>query len=587
MDTLFIEDRNRRRLSGRQLWVVALASLFLTVVLVFLYWQQRTKEWQVRVEQSKHRLDLAQEIVSRDLSRVRADLLFMAELQVLRDADANQPDDLEKVASCFEDFLRTKRAYSQTRLIDRSGREIVRVDWDGNRARVVPQKELQDKSDRYYVRESLMLDTGDVFMSDFDLNQEQGKIETPVKPVIRLATPVQSKEGEAGSLLVLNYQGAPLLQELAAISLPGRTYLVREDGHFLLGPSPRDEWGWILGHDTTIQSTFPSSIQQLIGGEFAAEAFYNGEGCFAASPLDPATISGDTQGAPARLSFISYMSPETTFEVSRQLLVRLVLVGAFMLFPLVIITRFWAAAVDRREAQNQKIAESERRLRELSSRLVDLQEEERRAISREIHDSLGQQATAINLDLRMLREKSGAVELAELERVIQDSEELLSNLHGFATRVRPAELDDLGLKEALESHVWEFESRSGTPCDFIWGIDDLSLPDNVAENVFRLIQEALNNIVKHAEANVVSVQINSVQETGQSWLILGVTDDGVGLGAKQALSLGNANSSNPTRLGMLGMRERVELLHGQISVSNDAGSGTSIMIKIPIEEANA
>jgi len=201
-----------------------------------------------------------------------------------------------------------------------------------------------------------------------------------------------------------------------------------------------------LGHDTTIQSNFPSSIQELIGGAVAAEAFYNGEGCFAASPLDLATISGDTQGAPARLSFISYMSPETTFEVSRQLLVRLVLVGAFMLFPLVIITRFWAAAVDRREAQNQKIAESERRLRELSSRLVDLQEEERRAISREIHDSLGQQATAINLDLQMLREKSGAVELAELERVIQDSEELLSNLHGFATRVRPAELDDLGLK---------------------------------------------------------------------------------------------------------------------------------------------
>lgn len=84
-----------------------------------------------------------------------------------------------------------------------------------------------------------------------------------------------------------------------------------------------------------------------------------------------------------------------------------------------------------------------------------------------------------------------------------------------------------------------------------------------------------------------AIRIDSCQIPGQSWLILGVTDDGVGLGAKQALSLGNGNSSNPTRLGMLGMRERVELLHGQISVSNDAGSGTSIMIKIPIEEANA
>lgn len=575
---------NRRRLSSRQLWVVALASLFLTVVLVFLFWQQRTKEWQVRVEQSKHRLELAQEIVSRDLSRVRADLLFMAELNALRDADLNKTESLAEVAACFKDFLRTKRAYSQTRLIDRSGQEIVRVDWDGSQARVIPQDELQDKSDRYYVRESLMLETGDVFMSDFDLNQEQGEIEIPVKPVIRLATPVQQTKGQAGPLLVLNYQGASLLQELAAISLPGRTYLVREDGHFLLGPTPADEWGWILSHKTTFHSVFPSAIDELIGQTTASDTIYTKEGCLASSPLDPATISGDTQGTPARLSFISFMSPETTFEVSRQMLTRLVLVGAFMLFPLVIITRFWAAAVDRREAQNQKIAESERRLRELSSRLVVLQEEERRAISREIHDSLGQQATAINLDLQMLREKKGLQADAELKRVIQESEELLSNLHGFATRVRPAELDDLGLKEALESHIWEFESRSGLPCDFGWELDDLTLPDSVAENVFRLIQEALNNVLKHAEANVVSVQINSAHEDERCWLTIRVTDDGVGLGSPQALSLDGETSSSPGRLGMLGMRERVELLHGQIVASNDLGSGTSIMIKIPIEE---
>ncbi|MCP4081038.1 MAG: sensor histidine kinase [Planctomycetaceae bacterium] len=577
-------ENDRRSLSVRQLWIIALATLFLAIVLGFLYWQQRTKEWQIRVEQSRHRLDLAQEIVSRDLSRVRADLLFMAELDLLRKAQAGNSTTLASVAECFANFLRTQDSYSQTRLIDRTGREIVRVDWDGNQARLVPTDELQDKSDRYYVSESLMLGVGDVFMSDFDLNQEQGEIEEPVKPVIRLATPVPSPDGVPGDLLVFNYQGASLLAELAAISLPGRTYLVREDGHFLLGPRPQDEWGWILGHSATTRSIFPESHERLMGARENHRAAYNLEGCLAASPLDPAEISGDTQGAPARLKFVSYMSPETTFQVSSQLLSRLALVGAFMLFPLIIITRFWAAAVDRREAQNQKIAESEKRLRELSSRLVDLQEGERRAISREIHDSLGQQATAINLDLRMLREKFSGTERDDLKRVIHESEELLANLHGFATRVRPAELDDLGLKEALESHVWEFESRTGIPCEMVWEIEGVPLADTVGENVFRLIQEALNNIMKHADATVVSIQLKVVKQGTDRRLAITITDDGVGLQTQQALATTEDRIGAGSRLGMLGMRERVELLNGQITVANASGDGTIILIQIPIEE---
>ena len=115
-----------------------------------------------------------------------------------------------------------------------------------------------------------------------------------------------------------------------------------------------------------------------------------------------------------------------------------------------------------RQLQNQQIAISEERLRELSSRLLRIQEDERRAISREIHDELGQQATAINLDLKLAdRNIESEQARSHLERAIRENEQLLQTLHAFATRVRPAVLDDLGLRDALQSHLWEFHSNFG------------------------------------------------------------------------------------------------------------------------------
>ena len=262
---LFADKREKGpSITQRQFWVMLLAAAFLLVLLSVVFVLERNKERQLRVEQTSHRLALAEEIVARDLNRVQADLNFVAALPEVKRATEGNQQSLQDVAEVFKNFVSSQKTYSQIRLVSRHGIEIARVDWDGKTATITQEEELQDKSDRYYVTDSLDLKSGQIFTSEFDLNLENGQIERPLKPVIRFVTPV-SRGGEVGNLLVFNYQGSSLLKELAAISLPGNTYLIKEDGGFLLGPNPSSEWGWLLEHQTRLSTLFTDvSANELI-----------------------------------------------------------------------------------------------------------------------------------------------------------------------------------------------------------------------------------------------------------------------------------------------------------------------------------
>ena len=550
-----------------------LASSLLLALLSGIFIQERSKEWRLRAEQSAYRLTLAREIVARDLDRVRADLHFVAALPEVRNASENDDAALDAVTKVFKDFVTSQRTYTQVRLINRKGMEIVRVEWDGKSAIVVRQQDLQDKSDRYYVADSLDLKLGQMFTSEFDLNLENGQIEQPLKPVVRFVAPVD-RGGQPGNLLIFNYKGAELLNELSAISLPGQTYLIRENGEFLLGPNRESEWGWLLEHSIQFSNLFADvELAHLLKSDTPIQS---DSGLFQAQKILFGRDETESGKENAHLFCVAHIDKEKTFESSRKLLFRLLLVGGIMLVPLALITRFWAAAIDRRESQNQRIAESERRLRQLSSQLVRLQEDERRSLSREIHDSLGQQATAINLDLRMLKgQLSGS---PELERLIGESDELLKSLHGFATRVRPAELDDLGLKVALESHVSDFTTRTGIESELSVQLQASDVDTSVETHVFRIVQESLNNIEKHSGATMVSIQLYLNSKTDE--LQVCVSDDGIGI--SEDAKLMDNDSRSQKRLGILGMTERVDLLNGRIEFTSSDGQGTRLEVRIPM-----
>ncbi len=186
--------------------------------------------------------------------------------------------------------------------------------------------------------------------------------------------------------------------------------------------------------------------------------------------------------------------------------------------------------------------------------------------------------TAINLDLKLARQDPDSkVADQHLQRAIAENEQLLHTLHDFARRVRPSTLDDLGLLEAVESHVTEFQQRTGIEVVLDAALAGRPLPPVVAENVFRLLQESLTNVVRHANASQVKIGLHIDGEPASPILHLLVADDGIG-------QVGG--DMDGERLGMLGMRERVDLLDGKLEIESSEKNGTAIIVRIPLHTSN-
>lgn len=225
-----------------------------------------------------------------------------------------------------------------------------------------------------------------------------------------------------------------------------------------------------------------------------------------------------------------------------------------------------------REARKQqrRTEQAEHELRRLSQQLVQAQEAERKSLSRELHDQVGQMLTALRMELASL----GALResTADFDRHLREAkilaEQTLAAVRDLATGLRPAMLDDLGLGPALEWQGRDFARRSGIPVSVeIDGSLD-GLPESHRTCVFRVVQEALTNCARHARARNIRVAVHG----GPEKLSLMIQDDGVGLAGGEAGGRG---------LGLLGIEERVRELGGCVTIRSQANRGTLLQVEIP------
>lgn len=216
-------------------------------------------------------------------------------------------------------------------------------------------------------------------------------------------------------------------------------------------------------------------------------------------------------------------------------------------------------------------AAAERRVRELLRRIVNVQEEERRGIARELHDHLGQQLTALRLSLDSIKREAWGRETlrAKVERFEDILCRLDSDLDTMAWRLRPASLDQLGLSATLEQFTREWSGQSGVAAEFrAAGLDGDRLPPEVETNLYRITQEALNNVQKHAEACKVCVLLE--RRDGKVTLI--VEDDGKGF---------DPDEQGGGCMGLINMRERAALINGQLEIESAPGAGATIFVRVP------
>ena len=215
-------------------------------------------------------------------------------------------------------------------------------------------------------------------------------------------------------------------------------------------------------------------------------------------------------------------------------------------------------------------------LRLLSRRLFSVQEEERKRISRELHDLIAQTLTGINLQLMALKSKSSS-DTGKLQEKIEHTqwlvEESVDMVHQFARDLRPSLLDDLGLIPALESYLKKFLEDTGIHVT-LTAFAAVEKLDNINRTVlYRVAQEALSNIAQHAKASLTEVRI---YQSGKS-VCMDIHDNGQGFEVGGDVFF----SEQSTRLGLLGMRERVEMVGGSFSVESTLGKETTVLVKIP------
>lgn len=216
--------------------------------------------------------------------------------------------------------------------------------------------------------------------------------------------------------------------------------------------------------------------------------------------------------------------------------------------------------------------------RELLGRLVTAQEEERRRISRELHDRMGQQLAALMMGLKTLSVESYGrhSSLDTLRQLEWLTDELSREVHTLAWGLRPPALDDLGLEAALCNYVEEWAERARVPVDFhSSGFVDGRLPLTHETAVYRIAQEALTNVAKHSGADRVSF----ILERRGDHVLAVIEDNGKGFEVEAA----TRPAGRGRRLGLLGMRERAALLGGKINVESEPGAGTTLFVRIPFD----
>jgi len=232
--------------------------------------------------------------------------------------------------------------------------------------------------------------------------------------------------------------------------------------------------------------------------------------------------------------------------------------------------------VERKKAE-ERLRKSHAQLRALSIYLQYVREDERSRISRQVHDELGQALTGLKMDLYWMASrlpKDLRPVLAKTKAMAAHIDTTIQTVRRIATELRPGILDDLGLVPAIEWQAQEFQQRRGIKCKVVSRISDHAILDEDLNTAFfRIFQETLTNVIRHAEATRVEVVLEQVGDS----LVMEVRDNGRGITEPEI--------NNTHSIGLLGMRERAALLGGEVAFQGEPGKGTTVRVTIPLGRA--
>lgn len=594
----------------RQATTRAFLAVFVPLLLIiganltFLLRREMVAEQRAIEEKGWWAVATATELVQREFASVIADLRFLADANEIRayvrDSEAPQ-EHLEGLATEFLRFMETRARYDQIRFLDDTGMELARVNYNDGAPSIVPGKDLQFKGHRYYFSDSISQPEGQVFVSPFDLNVERGAIELPHKPMIRFGMPVLDKTGSPRGVVLINYLGQHLLDDLVKLGadLPVDVYLLNSGGHWFIGPTAEVEWGFMHpdSQERGMWAVFPDEWDAIEGVD--SGQFHTANGVFTVQRISPlrkgwqsSTGSGSAYGSSAHSVtadeyewvFLTVAPSAVVRQIRKEFLRRSSLTIAICLVASLAISCLIALSRTRRLRAELSLRESNATKDRLFSILA--------------HDLRGPLASIASLsqmiseDLEQISGESLREAVDALRDSARNEYDLLSTLLTWSRsqlgtiEFSPAHVPlALTMREALEHVRAAARTKSvsiitETPPADATVYADADMLGLVFRNLFA-------NAVKFTP-NGGAVTVSASYQSG-NWTIT-VADTGVGIPDEyrgELFTVGNTyrrqgTAGEPsTGLGLVLCREFVERNGGTISVESSLGQGSSFSVELP------
>ena len=269
---------------------LSLAVLLVVVIIVIYQLDSRGRTELIR-QTERQNIDQQNVILGHEIVHAVNNLKVLAKNQFLSRYIEGHQESLVLAENAFLHFAQVNEQYEQIRFIDVNGMERLRIDRKDDDADIVPAEQLQSKADRYYFKSILSLDAGQIYFSRFDLNIENGVVEQPFRPMLRIATPVLNADGVNAGILIINYSGNHILDQLGCVmsDCQGTVLLLDQESYYLQGFNDADEWGFMFENKQALNfnNQFPEAWQKIEAAD--SGQFMTGQGLFTFKKFDSQT----------------------------------------------------------------------------------------------------------------------------------------------------------------------------------------------------------------------------------------------------------------------------------------------------------
>ncbi len=588
-------------------------AFIMNSVLWMFYYQESTTKYNSIETHAVNTINMQSLKIGSNFKLIASDLIFFSSYNQLMDMLDDSEVHKSRLTKDLALFSRGSKIYDQIRILDVAGMEIVRINYSGDLPVVTPENQLQFKGGRYYFRDTIPLAKGEIFLSPFDLNIEHGKVEQPLKPMIRFGTPIFDRKGDKRGIAIFNYLGANLIQDIKGVvsNLIGFSMLLNSSGYWIIGRDATDEWGFMYDDkkDRTMRNVYPDAWKKISASDTGQ--FYTAKGLFTFITVYP-SLENRKSSAGSGKAFatnakkdnargyywkIVSLIPEDYFsEEIYRILRKYLYLSAMLIALLGFGSWFWASVKSKQNTARYELAELTDRLRKSNIKLKELDRLKSMFVASMSHELRTPLNSIIGFTGVILQGMSGDLnerQKDQLGRVNGASHHLLdlindvidiSKIEAERTDVFPVDLVmDEVIEEAIGAVQIQLEAK---------GLDltvDVPKGLNLMTDRKRLLQCILNllsNAVKYTDEGEIRITARSIG----SEVEVAVTDSGIGIPEPaleklfqpfERLQSHVSVKAGGTGLGLyLTKKIATELLGGGVAVESQVEEGSTFRLKV-------